>query len=182
MNIKNVADRTALKALNTAVTTLAFLGEAGREGAFKWTVGDYSTQIAADTQEGVYVKADAIAATAGAWVRVDRNVVNPYMFGALRGRANATATTAAIQKMIEYCVREGAEFDLLGGSWFISGNGLQILDPFSGHGRGIGYWHTYGAAFDNGKNQVAQTQLILTGTGTKAYRPHGMSSMRWRRC
>lgn len=69
VNFKNVADRTALKALNTAVTTLAFLGEPGRDGAFKWTTGDFSTQITADTQEGVYVKANSIASTAGAWVR-----------------------------------------------------------------------------------------------------------------
>ncbi|WP_026613067.1 tail fiber domain-containing protein [Ensifer aridi] len=69
VNIKNVENRTALKSLNTMVTTLSFLREGGREGLFKWTSGNFSTQIAADTQEGLYIKADAIASTAGAWVR-----------------------------------------------------------------------------------------------------------------
>lgn len=67
--IQTVATRTALKAINTTRTTSAYLKEAGREGIFKWTSGDYSTQIAADTLEGLYVKATAIAATSGAWVR-----------------------------------------------------------------------------------------------------------------
>lgn len=62
--------RTALKALDTATITSAYLKEAGREGQFIWTAGDFSAIVAADTQEGVYVKADAVAATAGAWVRV----------------------------------------------------------------------------------------------------------------
>jgi hypothetical protein len=69
VNIKNVATRTALKALVTAVSTLAFLGEAGRTGTFAWRTGDYSAQITADTAEGIYIKANAIAASAGAWVR-----------------------------------------------------------------------------------------------------------------
>lgn len=64
-----VADRTALKALDTTKDTVVRLGESGREGVFKWTLGNFSTHIAADTQEGIYVKATAIAATVGAWVR-----------------------------------------------------------------------------------------------------------------
>ncbi|WP_162109139.1 hypothetical protein [Sinorhizobium sp. CCBAU 05631] len=83
VNIKNVATRTALKALNTAVTTLAFLGEAGRGGLFKWTPGDFSAQITADTQEGIYAKADAVASTAGAWVRQYDGPVNVQWYGAV---------------------------------------------------------------------------------------------------
>lgn len=69
INIRNVEDRTALKALNTTAATLAFLRENGREGLFKWTTGDHSSQITADTAEAFYVKADAVATTAGSWVR-----------------------------------------------------------------------------------------------------------------
>jgi hypothetical protein len=65
--------RTALKALDTAAVTSAYLKESGREGQFIWTAGDYSTQIVADTSEAVYIKADAIAATAGAWVRANHH-------------------------------------------------------------------------------------------------------------
>lgn len=64
-----VATRTALKALDTTKDTTAVLTEDGRSGAFTFRAGDYSTQIAADTAEILYVKATAIAATAGAWVR-----------------------------------------------------------------------------------------------------------------
>lgn len=83
VNIKNVADRTALKALNTVVTTLAFLRESGREGLFKWTTGDYSTSITADANEGVFIKADAVASSVGAWVRqLEGGVIRPEWFGA----------------------------------------------------------------------------------------------------
>ncbi|RVI06485.1 hypothetical protein CN205_13945 [Sinorhizobium meliloti] len=64
-----VANRTALKAIDTTKDTVVFLAAPGREGQFVWKGGDYSAQVAADTQEGIYIKADAIAATAGAWVR-----------------------------------------------------------------------------------------------------------------
>lgn len=69
VNFRNVADRPALKALNTSITTLAFLGEAGRAGEFKWTLGDYSAQVTADTSEAIYIKANATSATVGAWIR-----------------------------------------------------------------------------------------------------------------
>lgn len=93
-----VATRTALKALDTTIETSAILTEAGREGIFKWTTGDYSTQIAADTAEGVYVKADAIAATVGAWVRVYYGAVKAKWFGVVGD--GTTNDTSAIQAAI----------------------------------------------------------------------------------
>lgn len=93
-----VATRTALKALDTTKDTVAYLTETGREGAFVWRSGNYSTQIAADTGEGVYVKATAIASTSGAWVRVFNRLV-PEFFGASASgtrSANKTALQAAI--------------------------------------------------------------------------------------
>lgn len=84
-----VSTRTALKAIDTTKETTAILVEGGREGIFNWKTGDFSTQIAADTQEGVYLKADAIAATAGAWVRVGEPTV--YHFGASATADSATA-------------------------------------------------------------------------------------------
>lgn len=62
-------DRAAMKALDTNSITAAYLKEEGREGQFLWRTGDYSGEIALDTAEGVYIKADDVAATAGAWVR-----------------------------------------------------------------------------------------------------------------
>jgi hypothetical protein len=95
-----VATRTALKALDTTKDTTAFLTEAGREGIFMWKAGDYSAQVTADTQEGVYVKATAIASSAGAWVRVYSRLTVEY-FGASTS-ATATANTTAIQAAVNF--------------------------------------------------------------------------------
>lgn len=81
----HVATRTDLKALDTTRVTTAYLKESGREGIFRWTTGNYSSQIASDTLEGVYIKADAIASSAGAWVRsayLEGNTVDVRWFGA----------------------------------------------------------------------------------------------------
>lgn len=88
-----VADRTALKALDTTKDILAYLKEDGREGIFEWTAGDFSARIAADPQEGIYIKADAIASTAGAWVRRYDSSVYLEWFGAT-GASTTLDTTA----------------------------------------------------------------------------------------
>lgn len=89
------ATRTALKAANTSTITSAYLTESGREGQFIWTLGNYSTQIAADTLEGIYIKADAIAATVGAWVRVHEGYSRPQWHGG----TNTAAMIAAANVM-----------------------------------------------------------------------------------
>ena len=91
---KFVASRTALKALDTTVHTVAFLMEAEREGRFLWRAGDYSSQITADTQEGVFIKATAVAASSGAWVRQYDGAVLPKWFGALNDAAATDSYTA----------------------------------------------------------------------------------------
>lgn len=77
-----VATRTALKALDTTSVTNVLLKEAGREGTFAWKTGDYSALVTLDTQGGYVLKADAVASTVGAWVRVT-NWLSPKMFGAI---------------------------------------------------------------------------------------------------
>lgn len=69
MTASIVKDRTALKALDTTQVTSCYLAEKDREGAFLWQAGDYTTALASDGFEGVYVKADAVAISAGCWVR-----------------------------------------------------------------------------------------------------------------
>ncbi|RVM91459.1 tail fiber domain-containing protein [Sinorhizobium meliloti] len=63
------SNRAALKAIDTTTHVAAYLREPGREGQFAWKAGDYSAQIAADPLEGLYIKADGVAAASGAWVR-----------------------------------------------------------------------------------------------------------------
>lgn len=91
-----VANRTALKALDTTKFGTVYLKEAGRAGQFVWTSGDYSAQVASDTQEGLYVKATAVAATSGAWVRQFDGPVFAEWFGA-KGDSGDTDNTSAIQ-------------------------------------------------------------------------------------
>ncbi|TIU74595.1 MAG: hypothetical protein E5W15_03490, partial [Mesorhizobium sp.] len=60
-----VADRAALKALDTTKDTVAYqIGV----GWFEWTLGDFSTHQAADTAEAIYVAANGISNTVGCWV------------------------------------------------------------------------------------------------------------------
>ncbi len=59
----------ALKAVDTTLYTYVFMSAPGRAGNFVWTPGNFATRISLDTNNGVYVKADAISATSGAWVR-----------------------------------------------------------------------------------------------------------------
>lgn len=67
-----------------------FLSEALRAGMFVWRAGDYSTQVAGDPGQGIYVKATAIAASVGAWVRVFEKI-RPEYFGATGGADDTTA-------------------------------------------------------------------------------------------
>lgn len=100
-----VATRTVLKALDTTKITFAILTESGRQGSFKWTTGDYSAFVTADTQEGVVVKADAIAATSGAWVRQFNGWMNIEWWGAIGD--GATDNTTALQGALNYCAALG---------------------------------------------------------------------------
>lgn len=87
-----VATRTALKALDTTKDTTAYLTEAGRQGVFVWRAGDLSTLVALDPGEALWIKADAIATTAGAWVRQTDQPYDPLWFGCtIDGVASDTA-------------------------------------------------------------------------------------------
>lgn len=111
-----VATRTALKALDTTKDTVSILKEAGREGVFVWTAGDFSTEITADTAEGIYLKADAIASTAGAWVRFYTGGMSPMWFGAVGGGAD---DTAPLQTVLNLIGTIGGCLDW-GGAWSVS--------------------------------------------------------------
>ncbi|TPM06758.1 MULTISPECIES: hypothetical protein [unclassified Mesorhizobium] len=67
----SLSTRALIKALTPQVGMSVLLTEAGRAGNFVWTLGDFTTRIAADTMEGLFLKADGVAASVGAWVRLD---------------------------------------------------------------------------------------------------------------
>lgn len=99
VNGLSCATRTALKALDTTNVTQAYLREAGREGIFVWRTGDYSLHVAADTQEGVYVKANAVASSIGAWVRQvkDGELWETDWFGVPNANSDGTGTNATAE-------------------------------------------------------------------------------------
>lgn len=72
-----VDTRTQLKAIDTGEETTAYLRENGRSGMFNFRLGNYAALVAADTGEVLYIKADAVATSTGAWVRdFDPNFVS----------------------------------------------------------------------------------------------------------
>lgn len=87
------ATRTVLKALDTTKDSAVLLMESGREGIFLWQSGDFSTQITADTEEGVFIKADAIASTSGAWVRLGYGAGLDIMWFGAAGNGTTNDTT-----------------------------------------------------------------------------------------
>lgn len=93
--VKAVSTRTALKALPTASNTLAQLTEAGREGLFRFVAGNFSALVSADVAEGIFIKADDTATSAGAWVRVYSGEVDARWFGVSTTNSAAVNTTAA---------------------------------------------------------------------------------------
>jgi hypothetical protein len=103
------ATRTDLKALATAKYTSAFLAEGKRRGAWRWRTGDYAARIAADTKEGLFIKANDTASTSGAWVReIVDGYVHSNWFGATGDfdavGGTGTDDTAALQAWLDMCL------------------------------------------------------------------------------
>lgn len=117
----------ALKALDTSDFTVAYLTDAGREGMFLWRTGDYSTEVAADPEEGVYLKADDVAATSGAWVRVFLGSANVKWFGAVGD--GSTDDADAIQAANDLCEVIGAALFFPPGDYVAKAK-LQISCPW----------------------------------------------------
>ncbi len=87
----------ALRALVPVAGQTALFTDELRQGRFVFRAGNYSSQVALDTLGGIYVKADFIPATAGAWVRMpDGSGRYPIeAFGAVFD--DVTDSTAAVQ-------------------------------------------------------------------------------------
>jgi len=138
VNIRQIATRAGVKALDTSATALVFLSEQGREGLFKWQAGDFSSRISADTAEALFLKANLVDATAGAWVRQFEGVQDIRWFGGVSGGSvdNAAAFLAAASVGGQVYVPEGtflvtlttANFDALARGLFIRCIGPGVID------------------------------------------------------
>lgn len=129
------ATRLELKALPTSTITSAYLKEPGREGQFIWKTGDFSARIAADPQGAVYLKADAVAGTAGAWVRAVFTPLDPRWFGAVGDGVINDA--AAIQAMLNFAGQNNLAVELPAGKFACGTTGLTAsgVPRICGRGR-----------------------------------------------
>ncbi|MDQ3023222.1 MAG: hypothetical protein M3R04_02375 [bacterium] len=103
----DVATRTALAVLpSPAAGDAVYLTESGREGVFVFSSANLSTQVTADTQQGVYVApTSASTGASGAWVRKFAGmVVAAEWFGAVGD--GTTNDKTAIQAAIDYVVSQ----------------------------------------------------------------------------
>ncbi|RVJ79204.1 hypothetical protein [Sinorhizobium meliloti] len=102
IGVRVAADRTALKALDTGIHKVAFVrGSSG--GLFRWHDGNYSTQVALDAAGGMYVKADAVVASAGAWLHVGEPVL-AWWGAAADGVTNDNASIDLMSAVLGYIV------------------------------------------------------------------------------
>lgn len=98
MIVSTIAD---LKALDTTVFTRAVLTDTLRGGIFIWKANDLSTLVGLDPGEGVFIEADDVPATSGAWVRQVDGPYSPLWFGCtLDGVASDTAFGRFIDLMV----------------------------------------------------------------------------------
>ena len=92
--------RAAIKALDTANYKYAYLRSSGRDGIWLWLVGDFSAHVGYDTAEGLYMAADGVPATTGAWVRSYTGPALSSWFGVSSGAADNSAALSAWLKML----------------------------------------------------------------------------------
>ena len=90
---------TAMKALNPNDRSLCFLDDQGRSGTFFFIADNFTTQVSADSSNGIYVapNIDPTGAS-GAWVRNYSGGANVLWFGAVGD--DSTDDTLAIQAAV----------------------------------------------------------------------------------
>lgn len=132
------SDRAALAALQT--TLPALLMEAGREGTFFFDPSDLSSEVAADTAQGIHVApvADPTGAS-GAWVRRHSGGKDPRWFGAVGD--GVTDDTAAFQAAV---IGGGAIVVPNGHNFQLDAGGIEV--PSNTHFIGLGGTILFGSA------------------------------------
>lgn len=92
-----VPTRSALKALDTDTVSATYLTEEGRAGPFVWRAGDYSADVSADASEALFIAADGVSTSSGAWVRVYNGLPDVRWWGVVAdGVADDTDAMQAV--------------------------------------------------------------------------------------
>jgi len=186
-----VASRTLLKALDTAFFSHVVLTEAGREGPFALRSGNYSAQIAADPQEAIFIEADDMPATAGAWVRQSGWAVGPIVYEWCGGQAYTLAELVALNgagsidarataNSIALDAADALRVFLTGGGTILAEGQVYVVNKryerSSGVylvGAGVGAWEPI---YPQRPKTWTGTTFLFKGTGTKEVTFDGITS------
>lgn len=86
-----------MKAIVPEAGLIVDVGEMWRGGRFVWREGNYSAQVTADTQGGVYVASNSVLPSAGVWERQFDGPLCAEWFGVIpRGNGNVTDLTTPL--------------------------------------------------------------------------------------
>lgn len=106
-SLKTFATITAMAGTGIQTNgTLAYVTDENRGGMFKYTTGNLSALVSADTQQGIYVApTSASTGASGAWVRVWDGINGyPEWFGAISdSSAAASGNLTALQATVALC-------------------------------------------------------------------------------
>lgn len=117
-----VSNRTALKALDTSIFGIIYLTEDERSGKFVFRSGDYSSLVALDTQEGIYIKADDTLPSVGAWVREFKGPANITWFGVVGDDATDNTTAINVATNVNRHVYMPKGTYIISSSWRLPNN------------------------------------------------------------
>jgi parallel beta-helix repeat protein len=110
--------------------------------------GNYSARIAADTVEGIYIKATAISASVGAWVRTRTDGIYDVKWFGAKGD-NTTDDYVSIQAAINLCQYHSGGDVLFSQGGYLVGTGLTVSVPLV---RLVGVGQKYCSIFTNTAN------------------------------
>lgn len=162
-----VADRATLKALDTTKDTVAFF-----DGSqWKLTTGDFTSLVALDPAEALYMKADDTLASVAAWVRQNALKIDVRWCGAVvDGVLNSTGFTGtddglAIQRAMDLAVALFRPVYAPGGISIINNRGLLPTGRvhIEGEGSADSTW-----AFTGTFARTVQTHITHPDDGTDA--------------
>lgn len=179
-SIARVAYRTAMKALSPSSGDVAYLGESGREGTFIFDGSDLSTEVAADTLEGVYVSSGD--GSSGAWVRqLFLGFITPEYFG---GAADSDGTTGngtdsqpAVDAAFDLMIATGRFALLLGNGIYRFAASVSKIDsgvPMTVWGIGAAQTFLYGDFVGPGEGIIDLSNSNGDSYSTRGHRISGL--------
>lgn len=115
VTVDTIDDLRALTGMNNG--DAAIITTTGRAGLFRWDSGDRSSDVAADTESGIYVAPTGQNGTGGAWIRlIDNGIILPQYFGFQEGMGASNLN--ALQGAMIAASATGAELFVPAGTYY----------------------------------------------------------------